>query len=79
MKTPCQNGATCSPIYSRDEYKCMCLPGFTGKHCETGKYGSNTMAASCMVVARWTSCNIETEESLWPGVPSPIFVAFPID
>ena len=37
-KNPCQNGATCSPNYSRDEYKCVCLPGFTGQHCETGRY-----------------------------------------
>ena len=51
----------------------MCLPGFTGQHCETGKYGSNTKAASCMVVARWTSC--EAAETLWPGATSPVFVA----
>jgi len=58
----------------------VCLPRFTGQRCETGKNGNNTKAAFCMVVAPWTSCDIEAEESLWPGVPSPIFaVAFPFD
>ena len=60
-------------MYSRDEYKCMRPPGFTGQHSETGNYGSNTQASSCMVVTRWTSC--EAVESLWPGGTSPVFVA----
>ena len=33
---PCLNGATCMNTYGG--YKCMCVPGFTGKKCGTGKY-----------------------------------------
>ena len=33
MGNPCQNGASCLPIYDRDEYECVCLPGYTGQHC----------------------------------------------
>ncbi|KAL9952257.1 hypothetical protein ACROYT_G039482 [Oculina patagonica] len=34
MSYPCQNGATCWPSYSKDDYKCQCEKGFTGKHCD---------------------------------------------
>ncbi|KAL9981985.1 hypothetical protein ACROYT_G010761 [Oculina patagonica] len=34
MINPCQHGAAfCRPIYNRDEYECVCKPGFTGKYC----------------------------------------------
>ncbi|KAL9981997.1 hypothetical protein ACROYT_G010773 [Oculina patagonica] len=34
MNNPCQHGAAfCRPIYHRDDYECVCKPGFTGKHC----------------------------------------------
>ena len=37
---PCQNSAKCVPNYSKDEYQCNCVPGYTGRHCETGEtYG----------------------------------------
>lgn len=29
----CQNGAECD-FYGKGQYKCRCLPGYTGKHCE---------------------------------------------
>ncbi|CAH3027331.1 unnamed protein product [Porites evermanni] len=34
MEHPCQNGATCLPLYERDEYTCVCVPEYTGKYCE---------------------------------------------
>ena len=33
---PCENGATCE--LKDDSYKCKCLAGYIGTHCE-GKYG----------------------------------------
>ncbi|MCP3668384.1 MAG: calcium-binding EGF-like domain-containing protein [Gammaproteobacteria bacterium] len=33
QSNPCQNGATCNDQI--DQYNCTCLPGFTGKHCES--------------------------------------------
>ena len=33
---PCQNEATCVDEISG--YTCQCLPGWTGVHCEIGKY-----------------------------------------
>ncbi|KAK3753642.1 hypothetical protein QZH41_014756 [Actinostola sp. cb2023] len=32
---PCFNGATCKAMYEKDEYECLCVAGFGGKHCET--------------------------------------------
>ncbi|KAJ7357466.1 hypothetical protein OS493_024982 [Desmophyllum pertusum] len=37
MKHPCQNGATCSPIYNEDDYNCTCAPGYIGRHCGLGQ------------------------------------------
>ncbi|XP_054270391.1 protein crumbs isoform X2 [Macrosteles quadrilineatus] len=34
LKKPCQNGAQCEED-SVGNYKCICPPGFIGKHCET--------------------------------------------
>ena len=35
-KEPCQNGGTCStPQF--DMFSCVCVAGFTGEQCETGK------------------------------------------
>ena len=36
MSSPCQNGAEC--IDGVNEYSCTCRDGYTGIHCETGKY-----------------------------------------
>ncbi|XP_078360774.1 uncharacterized protein LOC144645166 [Oculina patagonica] len=33
---PCQNGAKCVPNYGENEYHCDCVPGYTGRLCETG-------------------------------------------
>ena len=35
MSSPCENGATCE--LKHDSYKCKCVAGFRGTHCE-GKY-----------------------------------------
>lgn len=32
---PLQNNATCTVTPYEDRYECLCLPGFTGEHCET--------------------------------------------
>ena len=32
---PCENGATCIHGYIMSAYICVCLPGYTGEHCET--------------------------------------------
>ena len=37
---PCQNGAKCD-FYGKEQYKCRCLPGYTGEHCEIGKFFLN--------------------------------------
>ncbi|XP_022787588.1 protein jagged-2-like [Stylophora pistillata] len=35
MSNPCQQGALfCRPLYSQDDYECVCKPGFTGRYCE---------------------------------------------
>lgn len=33
---PCQHGSTCNDLIN--DYSCTCLPGYTGKDCENGKY-----------------------------------------
>lgn len=39
MSNPCQNGDhLCRPIYSQDDYQCICKPGFTGENCDEGLY-----------------------------------------
>ena len=32
---PCQNNATC--VDQINQYRCDCLPGYNGKHCQTGR------------------------------------------
>ena len=34
---PCVNGGTCRAVPGDDEYKCTCLPEYTGENCEDGK------------------------------------------
>ena len=34
---PCVNGATCNDTDGQDNYVCHCVPGFTGRDCETGQ------------------------------------------
>ena len=36
---PCQNGGSCIETVSPDYY-CLCATGWTGSHCETGKYST---------------------------------------
>lgn len=31
---PCKNGATC--VNNVGGYQCLCVPGYTGIHCDTG-------------------------------------------
>ena len=33
---PCMNDATCNDTDGRDNYVCHCVPGYTGRDCETG-------------------------------------------
>lgn len=35
-RSPCQNNGTC--INNDGSYTCLCEPGWTGQHCQTGKY-----------------------------------------
>ena len=36
-KNPCKNNATCQAGFTDKDYKCLCLPGFTGHDCDVGK------------------------------------------
>ena len=35
---PCENDATCQAGYTQKKYRCLCLSGFTGENCESGKH-----------------------------------------
>ena len=35
VSSPCQNDATCEDSFNG--YRCSCMPGYIGDHCETGK------------------------------------------
>jgi hypothetical protein len=39
---PCFNGGTCSTSPPRGQFMCICLPGFTGPHCQHGKEKTKT-------------------------------------
>ena len=38
MGLPCENGGTC--IENADDYTCTCVPGFTGRNCQTSNEAS---------------------------------------
>ncbi|KAL9963301.1 hypothetical protein ACROYT_G032488 [Oculina patagonica] len=71
---PCKNGAKCVPNYGENEYHCDCVPGYTGKYCESGidecaskpcqNNGSCTDGVNgynCSCVAGFTGRNCETD------------------
>jgi len=33
---PCKNNATCQAGFTDRDYRCLCIPGFTGHDCENG-------------------------------------------
>ena len=37
LKNPCDNNGRCIPRYQDDMYKCSCVAGYTGNHCQTGE------------------------------------------
>ena len=37
MSGPCQNGGSCVPMYEKNSYVCLCVKGYTGSTCQTGK------------------------------------------
>ena len=34
---PCRNNGTCQSGFTIKRYRCLCLPGYDGEHCENGK------------------------------------------
>ena len=43
----CRNNATC--VEGLDWYRCDCVPGYTGEHCETGKEALNSFVIETLV------------------------------
>ena len=47
--TPCQNGAACILDENGTKRKCICIPGYVGTECETGKLFDARRAAEMFV------------------------------
>lgn len=70
-QTHCQNGGQCRPI-GTSKAACVCLPGFSGKHCEetrpceTIHVANMTGAELCRSVGAQCAENIPVFRCIWP-------------
>ena len=37
----CANGGSCVAKYEENKFKCVCLPGYTGRSCDKGRESDN--------------------------------------
>ncbi|KAL9963300.1 hypothetical protein ACROYT_G032487 [Oculina patagonica] len=60
---PCKNGAKCVPNYGENEYHCDCVPGYTGKYCESDINGCASdpclNGATCVQQVNGYVCNCQ--------------------
>jgi len=55
---PCENGATCIRGIIRSTYTCLCRPGYSGVHCETGTLVNNISLTTNAVMSFYIHLSI---------------------